>query len=612
MPWVIYGKKWNIYIVILINYIKNIGNDMVKTFTRKKIFILAVLLLFVWIFLSGRLAYLMLVKSEYYYEKAEALHARERSIKAKRGVIYDRNGVELAGNVPVCSVSVIHSQIEDEEKVIQALCSTLELDEEEVRKKVTALSIREKIKSNVPKEIADNLRDMNLAGVKIDEDYKRYYPYDELASKVLGFTGADNQGIVGLEVKYDSILAGTPGSILTVTDANGFEVENVAEGRIEPVAGNNLYTTLDVNIQKYAQQAAENVKTAKQAKRVSVILMNPQNGEILAMVNVPEYNLNEPYQLNIETEEKLSEADALNNMWRNFCINDTYEPGSIFKIVTATAALEEHVVSETDTFYCPGYRVVDDRRIRCAKTTGHGQETFKEGIMNSCNPVFIDVGARVGVDSMYKYYKKLGLTEKTGVDLPGEASSILHKKDAVGNVELATMSFGQSFQITPMQLLRSVSAVINGGTLVTPHFAMYATDEDNHLKEKFTFENREQVITKETSDQMKEFLEAVVTDGGGTKGQVEGYRVGGKTATSEKLPRGTGKYISAFMGFAPADDPQIIGLILIDEPVGTYYGGMIAAPVMSDLFENILPYLGLDADFHEETTETVMEIEIMD
>ncbi len=585
---------------------------MVKTFTRKKILILAVLLAAVWFFLVGRLAYLMLVKSEYYYEKAEALHARERSIKAKRGVIYDRNGIELAGNVPVCSISVIHSQIEDEESVIQALCKVLELDEDLVRKKVTANSIREKIKSNVPKDTADRLRDMNLAGVKIDEDYKRYYPYEDLASKVLGFTGSDNQGIVGLEVKYDSILAGTPGSILTVTDANGFEVENAAEGRIEPVAGDNLYTTIDVNIQKYAQQSAETVRKSKQAKRVSIILMNPQNGELLAMVNVPEYNLNEPYQLNEITDSNLSESDALNNMWRNFCINDTYEPGSVFKIVTATAALEEQVVTQKDTFYCPGYRVVDDRRIRCAKTTGHGQETFKEGIMNSCNPVFIDVGSRVGVDNMYKYYKKLGLLEKTGVDLPGEASSIMHKKGNVGNVELATMSFGQSIQVTPMQLLRAVSAVLNGGTLVTPHFAMYVTDEENHIKNKLSYEQKEQVISKETSNQMKECLEAVVSDGGGTKGQVEGYRIGGKTATSEKFPRGNGKYISAFMGFAPANNPQIVGLILIDEPVGAYYGGMIAAPVMSDLFANILPYLGMEAEFQEETTETVMEIEIMD
>ncbi len=585
---------------------------MVKTFTRKKILILAVLLAAVWFFLVGRLAYLMLVKSEYYYEKAEALHARERSIKAKRGVIYDRNGIELAGNVPVCSISVIHSQIEDEESVIQALCKVLELDEDLVRKKVTANSIREKIKSNVPKDTADRLRDMNLAGVKIDEDYKRYYPYEDLASKVLGFTGSDNQGIVGLEVKYDSILAGTPGSILTVTDANGFEVENAAEGRIEPVAGDNLYTTIDVNIQKYAQQSAETVRKSKQAKRVSIILMNPQNGELLAMVNVPEYNLNEPYQLNEITDSNLSESDALNNMWRNFCINDTYEPGSVFKIVTATAALEEQVVTQKDTFYCPGYRVVDDRRIRCAKTTGHGQETFKEGIMNSCNPVFIDVGSRVGVDNMYKYYKKLGLLEKTGVDLPGEASSIMHKKGNVGNVELATMSFGQSIQVTPMQLLRAVSAVLNGGTLVTPHFAMYVTDEENHIKNKFSYEQKKQVISKETSNQMKECLEAVVSDGGGTKGQVEGYRIGGKTATSEKFPRGNGKYISAFMGFAPANNPQIVGLILIDEPVGAYYGGMIAAPVMSDLFANILPYLGMEAEFQEETTETVMEIEIMD
>ncbi|MGN0438949.1 MAG: peptidoglycan D,D-transpeptidase FtsI family protein [Lachnospiraceae bacterium] len=585
---------------------------MVRTFTRKKIFILFVALLVVWILLSARLAYLMLVKSEYYNNKANNLHIRERSIKARRGIIYDRNGIELAGNVPVCSISVIHSQIEDEEEVIRQLSSILDIDEEEIRKKVKTKSIREKIKSNVPKEIADKLRDKNLAGVKIDEDYKRYYPYDELASKVLGFTGADNQGILGLEVKYDDILAGTPGSILTVTDANGYEVENIAEGRKNPVPGDNLYTTIDYNIQKYAQQTAQNVMKAKQSKRVSIVIMNPQNGEILAMVNVPEYNLNEPFKLTIDVDSDVSESDALNMMWRNFCINDTYEPGSVFKIITATAALEEHVVSENDTFFCPGYRVVDDRRIRCAKTTGHGQETFKEGIMNSCNPVFIDVGARVGVDNMFKYIKKLGLMEPTGVDLPGEASSIMHKKENVGNVELATMSFGQSFQITPLQLLKGVSAVINGGDLITPHFARYTTDEQNQIKQKFSFNKEENVISKETSSQMKTFLEAVVAEGGGSKGSVQGYRIGGKTATSEKLPRGNGKYISAFLGFAPANNPQVLGLILIDEPVGAYYGGMVAAPVMADLFENILPYLGLEADFQEKTEETMMEIEIMD
>ena len=586
---------------------------MTKTYTRKKILILAVLLLFVFLFLGARLAYLMVVKADYYYEKAEDLHDRERSIKAKRGVIYDRNGVELAGNEPVCSISVIHSQIEDEQAVITTLSQALDLDEEEVSKKVKANTIREKIKSNVDKQTADAIREKNLAGVMVDEDYKRYYPYNELASKVIGFTGADNQGIVGLEVKYDEILAGTPGSILTITDANGLEVANEAESRIEPVSGNNLYTTIDVNIQKYAQQAAEKIKTAKQAKRVSVILMNPQNGEILAMVNVPEYNLNEPYTLVGEEDTNQSgKMDALNNMWRNFCINDTYEPGSIFKIVTATAALEEKVVSVDDVFHCPGYRVVDDRRIRCAKTTGHGTETFKEGIMNSCNPVFIDVGARVGVDRMYEYYKKLGLFECSGVDLPGEASSIMHKKENVGNVELATMSFGQSFQITPLQLLRAASAVVNGGTLVTPHFAMYATNEENQVVKTYQFDTKEQVISKDTSETMKEMLEAVVSEGGGSKGAVEGYRIAGKTATSEKFPRGTGKYISAFLGIAPADNPQIMGLILIDEPVGAYYGGIIAAPVMSDIFSNILPYIGIEENYTEDTEETMVEFEIMD
>lgn len=586
---------------------------MTKTYTRKKMLILAVLLLFVFLFLGARLAYLMVVKADYYYEKAEDLHDRERSIKAKRGVIYDRNGVELAGNEPVCSISVIHSQIEDEQAVITSLCQALDLDEEEVSKKVKANTIREKIKSNVDKKTADAIREKNLAGVMVDEDYKRYYPYNELASKVIGFTGADNQGIVGLEVKYDEILAGTPGSILTITDANGLEVVNEAESRIEPVSGNNLYTTIDVNIQKYVQQAAEKIKTAKQAKRVSVILMNPQNGEILAMVNVPEYNLNEPYTLVGEEDTNQSgKMDALNNMWRNFCINDTYEPGSIFKIVTATAALEEKVVSVDDVFHCPGYRVVDDRRIRCAKTTGHGTETFKEGIMNSCNPVFIDVGARVGVDRMYEYYNKLGLFECSGVDLPGEASSIMHKKENVGNVELATMSFGQSFQITPLQLLRATGAVVNGGTLVTPHFAMYATNEENQVVKTYQFDTKEQVISKDTSETMKEMLEVVVSEGGGSKGAVEGYRIAGKTATSEKIPRGTGKYISAFLGIAPADNPQIMGLILIDEPVGAYYGGIIAAPVMSDIFSNILPYIGIEENYTEDIEETMVEFEIMD
>ena len=592
---------------------------MPKTFTRKKIFVVALGIIAAFVALFIRLSYLMIVRSEYYYEKAQSLHERERSIKAKRGIIYDRNGVELAGNKPVCSVSVIHSQITDVDTVVRKLCDILDLDEEWVRKKVTTNSIREKIKNNVEKETADQLRELGLDGVMIDEDYKRYYPYHTLASKVLGFTGADNQGIVGLEVAYEKVLEGTPGSILTLTDANGREIPNEAEGRLEPISGNNLYISIDVNIQKYAEQAATKVLKAKQAKRVSVVLMNPQNGEIYAMVNVPEYNLNEPYRLvrvedlyvnqEEQTQEENADAireqnmteqekqDALNTMWRNFCINDTYEPGSTFKIVTATAALEENVVKVDDTFSCPGFRIVEDRRIRCHKAGGHGTETFRQGIMNSCNPVFIDVGARVGVADMYKNYRKLGLFEKTGVDLPGEASSIMHKQENVGAVELATMSFGQSFQITPLQLLRAASAVVNGGTLVTPHFGMYATNENGRKVQIFEYDKQINAVKKSTSDTMKELLEAVVAEGSGSKGQVAGYRVGGKTATSEKIPRGTGKYISSFLGFVPADNPQIIGIIMIDEPVGIYYGGTIAAPVMSEMYQNILPYIGIEADY---------------
>ena len=602
---------------------------MPKTFTRKKIFVVALVMIAAFVGLFTRLSYLMLVRSDYYYQKAQALHERERSIKAKRGVIYDRNGVEMAGNKPVCSVSVIHSQVTNEDEVVKQLCRVLNLDEEWVRKKVTTRSMREKIKSNVEKETADQLRELGLDGVMIDEDYKRYYPYNTLASKVLGFTGADNQGIVGLEVAYEDVLEGTPGSILTLTDANGVEIPNEAEGRVEPVAGKNLYISIDVNIQKYAEQAATKVLKAKQAKRVSVILMNPQNGEIYAMVNVPEYNLNEPFTLvsvedlyidrTEDVEENADEKneenklqnmteqekqDALNGMWRNFCINDTYEPGSTFKIVTATAALEEGVVRVDDTFSCPGFRIVEDRRIRCHKVGGHGTETFRQGIMNSCNPVFIDVGARVGVDNMYKNYRKLGLFEKTGIDLPGEASSIMHKQEDVGAVELATMSFGQSFQITPLQLLRAASAVVNGGTLVTPHFGMYATDENGKKVETFAYEEKANAIQKSTSDTMKELLEAVVAEGSGSKGQVAGYRVGGKTATSEKIPRGNGKYISSFLGFVPANNPQIIGIIMIDEPVGIYYGGTIAAPVMSEMYQNILPYIGIEADYTDTGEKT--------
>lgn len=597
---------------------------MVKTFNRKKIFFAAVCIITIFSLLIVRLGYLMIVKSAFYLEKAEALHERERSIKARRGIIFDRNGVELAGNKPVCSISVIQSQITNEEQVVKSLCDILNLDETDIRKKVKANTMREKIKSNVDKETADRLRELGLDGVMIDEDYKRYYPYDSLASKVLGFTGSDNQGIVGLEVQYEEVLAGVPGSILTLTDAHGVELLNEAESRIEPVPGNNLYISIDVNMQKYAEQAALKVLKAKQAKRVSVVLMNPQNGEIYAMVNVPEYNLNEPYTLldvkdlyvtpiekqeeYIETSTEQERQDALNNMWRNFCINDTYEPGSTFKIITATAALEEKVVTVNDTFPCPGFRIVEDRRIRCHKAGGHGNETFRQGIMNSCNPVFMDVGARVGVANMYKNYKKLGLFEKTGVDLPGEASSIMHRQEDVGAVELATMSFGQSFQITPMQLLRAVSAVVNGGTLVTPHFGLYAVNEYGKRTKTFTYNERENAISKETSDTMKELLEAVVAEGSGSRGQVEGFRVGGKTATSEKLPRGTAKYISSFLGFAPADNPQIIGIIMIDEPVGIYYGGTIAAPVMSEMFSNILPYMGLEPSYKEsEKMEEAMQ-----
>jgi len=572
---------------------------MPKTYTRKKIFAFVLIIFMVGIILSIRLGYLMIAQSEYYLEKAEALHDRERSIKAKRGIIYDRNGIELASNKPVCSISVIHSQITDEDQVVKALCNVLELDEETVRKKVQANTIREKIKSNVDKEVADKLRDMKLSGVMIDEDYKRYYPYDSLASKVLGFTGADNQGIVGLEVAYEDVLAGVPGSILTLTNAHGKELENEAESRIEPIAGDNLHVSIDLNMQKYAEQVATKVMKSKQAKRVSVVLMNPQNGEIYAMVNVPEYNLNEPYTLVGVDNIYDNEQDALNYMWRNFCINDTYEPGSTFKLVTATAAIEEKVVNLEDTFSCPGFRIVEDRKIRCHKVGGHGTETFREGFMNSCNPVFMDVGARVGVSNMYKTYEKLGLFEKTGVDLPGEASSIMHKQENVKAVELATMSFGQSFQITPMQLLRAASAAINGGDLVTPHFAMYTTNEEGEKKEEYEYTRKKSVIQKETSDTMKELLEAVVAEGSGSKGQVAGYRIGGKTATSEKLPRGNGKYISSFLGFAPANNPQVIGLIMIDEPVGVYYGGTIAAPVMAELFSNILPYLGIEEEYIE-------------
>lgn len=548
-------------------------------------------------FLVGRLGYIMIGQSAYYSAKAQALHERERAIKAPRGRIFDRNGVVLAGNRPVCTISVIHSQITDPEQVIEVLSRELNLSEEDIRSKVEKVSSREKIKSNVDKAIADAIRAYHLDGVMVDEDYKRYYPFDDMASKVLGFTGSDNQGIVGLEVEYDSVLQGTDGYILTLTDANGIELENTAESRQEPVAGNDLYISIDANIQSYVQQEAEKTLIAKEAIGVSIIVMNPQNGEIYAMVNAPEYNLNDPYTLNIDavynTEEE--KQDALNRMWRNFCINDTYEPGSIFKTVTATAAFEKGVLSVEDTFSCPGYRIVGDRTIRCHKTTGHGVETFRQGIMNSCNPVFMDVGLRVGVEDMYHTYDRLGLMTRTGIDLPGEATSIMHPQDEVKDVDLAIMSFGQSFQITPMQLITAVSAVVNGGNLVTPHFGMYVEDPEGNRIQTYEYPIENAVITEETSATMRDLLEAVVAEGTGNKGQVEGYRIAGKTATSEKLPRGNGKYISSFIGIAPADNPQVITLVLINEPTGIYYGGTIAAPVAKRIYENILPYLGMEA-----------------
>ncbi len=574
----------------------------VKTYNRRKVFVMFLIIYASAMFLIGRLGYIMIGKGDYYSSRAQALHERERAIKAPRGKICDRNGVVLAGNRPVCTVSVIYSQVTDPEAVIDVLCRELGMEENEIRGKVEKVSSRERIKSNVDKTTADRIREYHLDGVMIDEDYKRYYPYNEMASKVLGFTGADNQGIVGLEVEYDSVLQGTDGYILTVTDANGIELKNTAEGRQESVPGNDLYLTLDANIQKYVQQEAEKTLIAKEAIGVSVIVMNPKNGEIYAMVNAPEYNLNEPYTLNVEQDEASAQTkqDALNRMWRNFCINDTYEPGSIFKTVTATAAFEKGVLTVEDTFSCPGYRIVGDRRIRCHKTTGHGVETFRQGIMNSCNPVFMDVGARVGTADMYHTYEQLGLMNRTGIDLPGEANSIMHKQEEVKEVDLAIMSFGQSFQITPMQLITAVSAIVNGGNLVTPHFGMYAVNAEGETIKTYDYPVQTGVISAETSATMRDLMESVVAEGSGKNGQVEGYRIAGKTATSEKLPRGNGKYISSFIGVAPADDPQVITLVLINEPTGVYYGGTIAAPVAARIYENILPYLGLEAVYHAE------------
>ena len=556
--------------------------------------------------LSGRLAYLMVFRSEYYSEKAEDLHQRERTIKAARGEIIDRNGQVIATNRTVCTVSVIHSQIQDPEEVIAVLSRELGVAEETVRARVEKRSSREIVRTNVDKTVGDAIRNMGLAGVKVDEDYKRYYPWDSLASRVLGFTGGDNQGIIGLEVEYEEYLKGTAGKILTMTDAAGIEIENAAEDRIEPVAGNDLYISLDVNIQKYAEQAASQVMEKKGAKQVSILVMDPRNGEILAMASVPEFHLNDPFSLPEGTEtpaDEKEEQDLLNRMWRNPCVSDTYEPGSTFKIITAAAGLEEGVVDLDDHFNCPGFRIVEDRKIRCHKTGGHGSETFLQGMMNSCNPVLIDVGQRLGVENYYKYFQQFGLMGKTGIDLPGEASTIMHQKEKMGAVELATVSFGQSFQITPVQLAATVSSIINGGTRITPHFGIRAVSADGSRIREFEYPEGERILSEETSATMWYILEQVVAEGSGKNAAIAGYRIGGKTATSEKLPRSLKKYISSFIGFAPADDPQVLALITIDEPEGIYYGGTIAAPVVADVFKNILPYLGIQAE-EEETVSS--------
>ena len=581
---------------------------------RKNIAVLALLIAIVMVSLSGRLGFLMLFCSEHYSAMAEDLHQRERTIKAARGLIIDANGVVIADNRTVCTISVIYNQVKDREQVIRVLCDELDLDEELVRKRVEKRSSREIIKTNVDKELGDQIRSYRLAGVKVDEDYKRYYPYDSLASKVLGFTGGDNQGIIGLEVKYEKYLKGMNGKILTMSDAKGVEIENAAEDRIEPIPGNDLHISLDVNIQKYAEQLAYQVLEKKNAKKVSIIVMNPQNGELMAMVNVPEFNLNDPFTLNQNLRsQSLQEMAAgnqgatgagkqelLNQMWRNTCINDTYEPGSTFKIITAAAGLESGVVKLTDQFSCPGFRVVEDRKIRCHKVGGHGAETFLQGAMNSCNPVFIDVGQRLGVDGYYKYFTQFGLKGKTGIDLPGEAATIMHKKENMGLVELATVSFGQSFQITPVQLITTAASIVNGGNRVTPHFGVEAVSADQSSVHGFKYPSKGRILSDETSATMRYVLEQVVSEGSGKKAKLEGYRIGGKTATSEKLPRSLKKYISSFIGFAPADNPQVMALITIDEPEGIYYGGTIAAPVVGDLFKNILPYLGIEA-VQEET-----------
>ena len=566
------------------------------TYHRKKILVVFVISALLMTGLCGQLGFLMIARSDHYSKMADALHERERTIKASRGAIVDRNGTVIAANRTVCTVSVIHNQVKEPEKVIRELARILDLSEEEVRKKVEKWSSREIIRTNVEKSVGDEIMNLGLSGVKVDEDYRRYYPYGSLASKVLGFTGADNQGIIGLEVMYEKYLKGQDGLILTLSDAKGTELQNAAEERVEPIPGNTLTVSLDVNIQKYAEQAAYQVMEKKGAKAVSIIIMNPQNGEIYAMVNAPEFDLNDPFSLSGESSGLTGAElqDARNKMWRNRCINDTYEPGSTFKIITAAAGLEAGVVHLDDKFSCPGFRIVEDRKIRCHKVGGHGAETFLQGAMNSCNPVFIDVGQRLGVDSFYHYFEQFGLLGKTGIDLPGEAATIMHKKENMGLVELATVSFGQSFQITPIQLITTASSIINGGRRITPHFAVSAESTDGMFYRTFSYPERTGVVSGSTSETMRYILEQVVAEGSGKRAKLPEYRIGGKTATSEKLPRSLKKYISSFLGFAPADDPQVIALITIDEPVGIYYGGTIAAPVIADIFSNILPYLDVE------------------
>ncbi len=571
-----------------------------KTYNKKKmlvVFLSALLMIF---FLIARLVYLMIFDAAYYQQKAKTLHEREREIKAARGEIIDRNGKVLATNKAVCTISVIHSQITDPERVIQVLADELGIEKEMIRKRIEKVSSREKIKTNVEKETGDRIRAYELDGVKVDEDFKRYYPYGNLASKVLGFTGGDNQGIIGLEVKYENYLKGVNGMILTTTDARGIELADTMEDRVEPVSGDTLQVSLDYNIQEYAQQAAEKVMEEKQADAVVILILNPKTGEIYACVNAPEFDLNAPFTLPEGTDAALNDEEKqamLNQMWRNRSINDTYEPGSIFKVFTASAALEEGVVKEEDTFYCPGYKLVEDRRIRCARTTGHGSETFVQGVQNSCNPVFIEVGMRLGTENLYKYFEKFGLMGKTGVDLPGEAATIMHKKENVGQVELATMSFGQSFQVTPMQMATTVCSLVNGGKRITPHFGVAVYDAESGEKEEtISYGKRKRILSKETSEKMRKILETVVSEGGGKKAQIEGYRIGGKTATSQTLPRSANRYIGSFIGFAPADDPQVAAMAIIYNPQGIYYGGTIAAPVVRDIFDNILPYLGIERE----------------